>query len=56
MVYFENAFYWYFFHQNGLRMFTNRVLIRILETKREVVPGGWRKMQNEVLLDMYCYL
>jgi hypothetical protein len=37
-------------------MFTNMVLIGILETNSEEVPGGWRKIQNEGLLDMYCYL
>jgi hypothetical protein len=42
--------------KNGLRMFENRVLIGIFETKREEVPGGWRKMQNEGHLDLYCYL
>jgi len=37
-------------------MFEDRVLTGIYETKREAVQGGWREMQNEGLLDLYCYL
>jgi hypothetical protein len=43
-------------NKSGFRMFEIRFLIGIFETKREEVPGGWRKMQNKGLLDLYCYL
>jgi hypothetical protein len=36
-------------------MFENRVT-GIFETKREAVPGGWRRLQNEGLLYVYYYL
>jgi hypothetical protein len=35
-----------------LRVFENRVLRRILEPKAEVV-GGWRKLHNEKLHNLY---
>jgi hypothetical protein len=34
-------------------MFENRVLRRIFGLKRDVVTGGWRKLHNEKLRDMY---
>jgi len=43
-------------NEHGLRIFENRVLTGIFETKREAVPGRWRKMQNAGLLDLYYYL
>jgi hypothetical protein len=34
-------------------MFENRVLRRILELKRDEAMGGWRKLQNEELHNLY---
>jgi hypothetical protein len=36
-----------------LRVFENKVLRRIFEPKRDEVTGGWRKMHNEELRDLY---
>jgi hypothetical protein len=35
--------------EHGLRVYENRVLRRMFETKREEVTGGWRKFHNEEL-------
>jgi hypothetical protein len=35
------------------RMFENRVLRRIFGPKRDGVMGGWRKLHNEELHDLY---
>jgi len=37
-----------------LRVFENRVLIRIFWPKRDEVTGEWRKLHNEELNDLYC--
>jgi hypothetical protein len=34
-------------------MFENRVLRKILRSKREEVAGGWRKLRNEELHNLY---
>jgi hypothetical protein len=34
-------------------MFENRVLRRIFGHKREEVAGGWRRLHNEELLNLY---
>ena len=34
-------------------MFENRVLWRIIGPKRDEVTGGWRKLHNEELNDLY---
>jgi hypothetical protein len=34
-------------------VFENRVLRRIFGTKREKVTGGWRKLHNEELHNLY---
>jgi hypothetical protein len=34
-------------------VFENRVLRRIFRTKRDEVTGGWRKLHNEELRDLY---
>jgi hypothetical protein len=39
--------------KNGLRMFENRVLRRIFGPKRDEVTGGWRKLHNEELHNLY---
>jgi hypothetical protein len=35
-------------------VFENRVLRRIFGPKRDEVTGGWRKLHNEELLNLYC--
>jgi len=35
-------------------VFENRVLRRIFGAKRDEVTGGWRKLHNEELHDLYC--
>jgi hypothetical protein len=37
-----------------MRLFDNRVLRRLFGPKRDKVRGGWRKLPNEELNDMYC--
>jgi hypothetical protein len=37
-----------------LKVFENRALRRILGPKRDEVTGGWRKLHNEELRDLYC--
>jgi hypothetical protein len=37
----------------NFRMFENRVLRRIFGPKRDEVTGGWRKLQNEELHNLY---
>jgi hypothetical protein len=39
--------------ENRLRVFENRVLSRIFGPKRDEVTGGWRKLHNEGLHDLY---
>jgi hypothetical protein len=39
--------------KNRLRVFENRVLRRIFETKRDEVTGGCRKLHNEELHNLY---
>jgi hypothetical protein len=38
--------------EHRLRVFENRMLRRML--KREEVTGGWRKLHNEELHNLYC--
>jgi hypothetical protein len=40
--------------ENRLRVFENRVLRRIFGPKKDEVTGGWRKLHNEELNDLYC--
>jgi uncharacterized membrane protein len=42
--------------EHRLRMFGNRVLRRIFGPKGDKVTGGWRKLHNEELLDLYFSL
>jgi hypothetical protein len=35
-------------------VFENRVLRRIFEPRRDEVIGGWRKLLNEELHNLYC--
>jgi hypothetical protein len=39
--------------EHWLRVFENRVLRRIFGQKRDEVTGGWRKLNNEKLHDLY---
>jgi hypothetical protein len=41
--------------REGLRVFENRVLKRIFLPKRDEVMGGWRKLQDEELCDLYSF-
>jgi hypothetical protein len=38
---------------NGLKVFENRLPRRIFESKRDEVRGGWRKLNNEQLHNLY---
>jgi hypothetical protein len=40
--------------EHRLRVFENRVLRRIIGPKRDEVVGGWRKLHNEELHNLYC--
>jgi hypothetical protein len=42
--------------EHKLRMFKNRVLRRIFGPKKDEVIGGWRKLHNEELCDLYSLL
>jgi hypothetical protein len=39
--------------EHGLRVFENKVLRGIFGSKRDEVTGGWRKLHNEDLHDLY---
>jgi hypothetical protein len=39
--------------EHRLRMFENKLLRRIFRPKRDGVTGGWRKLHNEELHDLY---
>jgi hypothetical protein len=39
--------------EHRLKVFENRVLRRIFGPKREEVVGGWRRLQNEELHNLY---
>jgi hypothetical protein len=39
--------------EHKLRVFEHRVLRRIFGAKRDEVIGGWRKLHNEELHDLY---
>jgi hypothetical protein len=39
--------------EHRLRVFENRVLRRIFGPKRDEVMGGWRKLHNEKLHNLY---
>jgi hypothetical protein len=39
--------------EHGLRMFENRVPSRMFRHKRSEVTGGWRKLHNEELRNLY---
>jgi hypothetical protein len=42
-----------FREEHRLRVFENRVLRRIFGPKRDEVTGGWRKLRNEELHNLY---
>jgi hypothetical protein len=39
--------------EHRLRVFENRVLMRIFGPKRDEVTGGWRRLHNEELHGLY---
>jgi hypothetical protein len=39
--------------ERGLRVFQNRVLIKVFGPKRDEVAGEWIKVHNEVIHDLY---
>jgi hypothetical protein len=39
--------------EHRLTVFQNRVLRRIIRPKRDEVTGGWRRLHNEELRDLY---
>jgi hypothetical protein len=39
--------------EHRLRVFENRVLRRVFRPKRDGVTGGWRKLHNEELHNLY---
>jgi hypothetical protein len=39
--------------EHRLRVFGNRVLRRIFGPKRDEITGGWRKLHNEELRNLY---
>jgi hypothetical protein len=43
-------------YEHRLRVFENRVLRGIFEPKREEVAGGWRRLHNEELHNLYASL
>jgi hypothetical protein len=36
-----------------MRVFENRLLRRMFEPEKDEVTGGWRKLHNEELRDLY---
>jgi hypothetical protein len=40
--------------EDRLKVFENMVLRRIFGPKRDEVTGGWRKLHNEELHNLYC--
>jgi hypothetical protein len=40
--------------EHRLRVFENRLLRKIFGLKRDKVIGGWRKLHNEELHNLYC--
>jgi len=42
--------------EHRLRMYVNRVLRRIFRHEREEVVGGWRRLHNEELNNLYASL
>jgi len=39
--------------ESRLRVFENRMLMRLVGPKRDEVAGEWRKLRNEELNDLY---
>jgi hypothetical protein len=40
--------------EHGFRMFENRALRRIFGPEREEVAGGWKRLHNEELRNLYA--
>jgi PAS domain-containing protein len=41
------------YEEDSFRVFENRVLRKIFGSKREEVEGGWRRLHNERLHNLY---
>jgi len=39
--------------ERNLRVFENRVMRRVFESKKDEVTGEWRKLHNEELRDLH---
>jgi hypothetical protein len=39
--------------EHGLRVFENRVLMKIFGPKKDEVTGEWRRLHKEELYDLY---
>ena len=39
--------------ERNLRVFENRVMRRVFESKKDEVTGEWRKLHNEEFRDLY---
>jgi hypothetical protein len=39
--------------EQGLRVFENRALVKIVGPNRDEVTGEWRRIHNEELYDLY---
>ena len=42
--------------EHRLRVFENRALRKIFGPKTDEVTGEWRRLHNEELYDLYCWL
>jgi hypothetical protein len=42
-------------NEHRMKVLENRVLRRIFGPRRDEVMGGWRKLYNEELRDLYSY-
>jgi hypothetical protein len=52
----RNAFAHTLRDEHRLRVFENRTLRRIFGSQREEVAGGWRRLHNEELHNLYASL
>jgi hypothetical protein len=52
-IYIERQLFETLREEHKLRVFENRVLRRIFGAKMYEVAGGWRKLHNEELLNLY---
>jgi hypothetical protein len=55
LVFFYGCETWSLTLREGLRMFENRVLSKMFGPKGEKVAGGWRRLHNEELRNLYVH-